>query len=358
MSSPKQPWLIRYSYDPLDRLTSQSLSNSPERQRFYCKNRLTTEVQGAIGHTIVQQDNLLLAQKQRHNDGLTTTLLATDLQRSVLHTLKVNQHPQPIPYSPYGHRPAETGLASLLGFNGERSDTVTGDYLLGNGYRAFSPVLMRFNCPDSLSPFGKGGLNAYTYCLGDPINRNDQDGHASFPLRVTLQLTIKSRQAVARVAERNNQFIMLLNGNKYSLRPGISNIHGARMRSHITKQLHLESREYQFDQYLIADINKHKNGPPILETGNIEHSGQKFYSQNKHKILEHIYEKDQTRFPDNRGVLNGEKLLNALSSGTAPLKGLARRYINETWHNPAFKTRNTPSEKTTQFIEAYFIRKS
>lgn len=36
---------------------------------------------------------------------------------------------------------------------------------------------MRFNSPDSLSPFGKGGLNAYVYCEGDPINRDDASGH-------------------------------------------------------------------------------------------------------------------------------------------------------------------------------------
>ncbi len=54
---------------------------------------------------------------------------------------------------------------------------MTGYYLLGNGYRAFNPVLMRFNSPDSLSPFGKGGLNAYAYCAGDPVNRVDPTGH-------------------------------------------------------------------------------------------------------------------------------------------------------------------------------------
>jgi RHS repeat-associated protein len=68
-------------------------------------------------------------------------------------------------------------LLSLLGFNGERPDPVTGHYLLGNGYRAFNPVLMRFNSPDSLSPFGEGGLNAYAYCTGDPVNKTDQTGH-------------------------------------------------------------------------------------------------------------------------------------------------------------------------------------
>jgi RHS repeat-associated protein len=103
-------------------------------------------------------------------------LLATDQQRSVLHALDATQ-PHPLAYTPYGHRPAQNGLLSLLGFNGERPAPVTGHYLLGNGYRAFNPVLMRFNSPDSLSPFGEGGLNAYAYCIGDPINRNDPTGH-------------------------------------------------------------------------------------------------------------------------------------------------------------------------------------
>jgi RHS repeat-associated protein len=93
--------------------------------------------------------------------------------------------PSLLAYTPYGHRPPESGLLSLLGFNGERPDPVTGHYLLGNGYRAFNPVLMRFNSPDSWSPFGKGGLNAYAYCVGDPVNRNDPTGHTS-PLLAKL----------------------------------------------------------------------------------------------------------------------------------------------------------------------------
>lgn len=114
-------------------------------------------------------------------------LLATDQQCSVLNTLKANHPPQTIVYSPYGHRPAASGLLSMLGFNGEIADPVTGHYLLGNGYRAFNPVLMRFNSPDSLSPFGEGELNAYAYCLGDPVNVKDPTGRATgqvFLLRV------------------------------------------------------------------------------------------------------------------------------------------------------------------------------
>ncbi len=28
-----------------------------------------------------------------------------------------------------------------------------------------------------MSPFGKGGMNAYAYCAGDPVNRSDPTGH-------------------------------------------------------------------------------------------------------------------------------------------------------------------------------------
>jgi hypothetical protein len=44
------------------------------------------------------------------------------------------------------------------------------------GQRAYSPELMVYLSPDPLSPFGKGGLNAYSYCNGDPINNQDPSG--------------------------------------------------------------------------------------------------------------------------------------------------------------------------------------
>lgn len=67
-----------------------------------------------------------------------------------------------------------------VGFNGERVDLLSGTELLGNGYRAFSPKLMRFGTPDSWSPFGEGGINPYLFCNNDPINQADPTGHMSW----------------------------------------------------------------------------------------------------------------------------------------------------------------------------------
>lgn len=96
-------------------------------------------------------------------------------------------------YSAYGHRSEEQTGNTRLGYNGELKEAHTGCYLLGNGYRAFSPALMRFHSPDSWSPFGDGGLNAYMYCLGDPILHTDPTGH--FSLVKFFSFTTKSSRA-------------------------------------------------------------------------------------------------------------------------------------------------------------------
>lgn len=78
-----------------------------------------------------------------------------------------------------------------LGFNGEWRQPDTGCYPLGNGHRSYDPILMRFHSPDQSSPFGAGGLNAYVYCLGDPINRRDPSGKASIGVLVKISVFIQ-----------------------------------------------------------------------------------------------------------------------------------------------------------------------
>lgn len=182
---------------------------------------------------------------------LDTTLLATDLQRSILQTLKANQPRHAIAYSPYGHRHPENGLLSLLGFNGERPDPVTGHYLLGNGYRAFNSRLMRFNSPDSMSPFEKGGINSYAYCSGDPINRYDPTGRKGE--LVAAKLVGWSRRAQVNVVKRSG--VIQIGSGKYKLPVGISPEEAVSDRAKLYKlkqmtadeSSRLVSRQYEFD---------------------------------------------------------------------------------------------------------------
>lgn len=190
MGSSSQAVLCRYHYDPLDRLAGTIASDLTDTQLFFQQNRLATQIHGAVQRTIVQHEDQLLAQQHRLGSASETTLLATDQQRSVLHLVD-NAEVHSLAYNPYGHHSAESGLTSLLGFNGEHRDLVTGHYLLGNGYRAFNPVLMRFNSPDSLSPFDEGGVNAYAYCAGDPVNLVDPSGHVLFAARALIFRGVK-----------------------------------------------------------------------------------------------------------------------------------------------------------------------
>ena len=169
MIAPRKTIANLYLYDPLDRLTG-----AHSTQRFYNGTRMATEIQRDRKTCFFEYEATPLAELQL---GDAATLLATDLQTSVLRGVSPAIS-QPQSYDPYGHRPTTNGLLSLLGFNGERPDAITGHYLLGQGYRAYNPLLMRFNSPDNLSPFDEGGINSYTYCSNDPINKIDPSGHS------------------------------------------------------------------------------------------------------------------------------------------------------------------------------------
>jgi RHS repeat-associated protein len=104
-----------------------------------------------------------------------TLLLASDLQQTILAELD-RSGPNGLAYTPYGSQSSPLAAGTRLGFNGQLRERPTGWYHLGNGYRVYNPGLMRFHSPDRLSPFGKGGLHAYAYCGGCPVNRTDPSG--------------------------------------------------------------------------------------------------------------------------------------------------------------------------------------
>ncbi len=154
-----------YRYDPLDTLSGQD-----DDQRFYCGGQLTTRVSDAGQVSYLRGAEQLLAEHGSDEPQL----LATDSNNSVLGQLDsdgVDGHR----YTAYGHSvPKPEGS---VGYNGEFTEPATRWQLLGNGYRAYNPVLMRFHSPDNLSPFEEGGVNAYMYCGGDPVNQVDPSGH-------------------------------------------------------------------------------------------------------------------------------------------------------------------------------------
>lgn len=145
-------------------------------RRFYQEDRVSTELHSAVAHSIFQYKGGLLAQRTAGAEVSSSIMVVsnTNTVMSELGHAGLEQYP----YTPYGRRPAHSERNNPMAFNGEQLDSVTGCYLLGNGYRLFSPTLKRFYSPDNLSPFEEGGLSTYAYCAGDPVNRTDPTGHA------------------------------------------------------------------------------------------------------------------------------------------------------------------------------------
>jgi len=111
-------------------------------------------------------------------------LLLSDASRSVL----LAYTGVPKRYTPFGALSDVDKYGTA--FNGQWLEQ--GCYLLGNGYRAYLPTLMRFSSPDEESPFGKGGLNFYAYGLVDPVNHVDPQGRSPLALWKSLKRSVRS----------------------------------------------------------------------------------------------------------------------------------------------------------------------
>ncbi|WP_122574060.1 RHS repeat-associated core domain-containing protein [Pseudomonas viridiflava] len=171
-----------YAYDAMDRLAACMPVDQESVRQFYQDDVLVSELRGLVGLTFLRSEHRLLAASEKDMREHRVHLLGTDQSNSVLHSISLRQR-EAFAYSPYGTSTPKNP-PYLPGYTGQAPDPITGHYQLGNGARAFNPILMRFNSPDTLSPFGKGGLNTYGYCWGDPIGRTDPTGH--FPIEGAL----------------------------------------------------------------------------------------------------------------------------------------------------------------------------
>jgi RHS repeat-associated protein len=140
---------------------------------FYCRDRLATQVRELSSYSLLDHRQGCLAQVN-FGQGAGSVLFAADAMRTVIAGSAELSFAK-MCYQAYGFSSPQSSI--VPGFNGEARDAVTGCYLLGAGYRLYSPVMMRFYSPDSWSPFGEGGLNAYAYLSCDPVNYSDPTGH-------------------------------------------------------------------------------------------------------------------------------------------------------------------------------------
>jgi RHS repeat-associated protein len=131
-----------------------------------------------------------------------TVLLATNGSHSIIGEVAEGQA-KAIAYSTYGYQSGQQKVTTRQGFNGQLREAHIGWYLLGNGYRAYNPRLMRFHSPDSWSPFWRGGLNAYMYCVGDPVNHSDPTGHFFEAVKLWAQENLSFGGSGAALAARN-----------------------------------------------------------------------------------------------------------------------------------------------------------
>lgn len=142
------------------------------------RGELTTLESDDSNRTIFQSTNHIFAELNNSKNGR-SVLLATDQANSVLKA-ESSTNSEQHNYSIYGFSASQPSHLTSIGFSGNHMDKSAEFFLLGLGYRGYRTNIFRFFSPDSMSPFGIGGINTYSYCAGDPVNRIDPTGHSWF----------------------------------------------------------------------------------------------------------------------------------------------------------------------------------
>ncbi|MFJ2713284.1 RHS repeat-associated core domain-containing protein [Pseudomonas sp. NPDC087346] len=198
-----------YSYDPAGRLCQ--ISKGSERVTYvYDGDTLIGEISGTIQTLYLRVGEVVIGRYVKQGTEEKFELYATDSTGSVRGVKSFSTGEAGTnetssvyyDYTDYGVRTADRSSQipkpsnlierNTLGFNGCLFDDISGTYLLGNGYRAYSPFLRTFYSRDNLSPFGGAGINRYQYCQLDPINNVDPSGHLSTSAQWGIGLGVAS----------------------------------------------------------------------------------------------------------------------------------------------------------------------
>lgn len=215
-------------------------------------------------------------------------LLATDSKKSVIRILSTAGFSS-IAYGPFGYcLPSQRGITHSQ-FNGEQFESRTGCYMLGGGHRVYKPLFGIFLSPDSFSPFGKGGLNGYMYCLADPINRVDPTGRFSIRSLFGKFFIRWSRQKPGLAVSRKT-YAPLPNKMAHDLPKDLNTLHAALTEAPdkfpitlVKTNEQLSSLQFNSgmkNKYILTDQNELIIGssPEYLE---IKHAAYAHYSANK-----------------------------------------------------------------------------
>lgn len=167
--------LVEYQYDGHDQLLASRHADGRQVHRRFLGHQLDSTLENDVLTQYLYSGIQPLGVQQYPAAPEATRLLHSDIAGSVVSETDA-QGTRHANYSVYGERPADNGMRTLLAFNGEAREEALGWYLLGSGYRAYNPGLMRFHSPDSLSQ-EEAGINPYLYALGNPVNWRDPTGH-------------------------------------------------------------------------------------------------------------------------------------------------------------------------------------
>ncbi len=181
-ASDGQP-LSRYRYDGHNDLIGVRHDQAPEVSRRYQGYRVTSTREADVLTEYLYAGDRPLG-LQRPASSADNRLFVTDLANTVVGECSHDQL-HDTTYTAYGDSPDNDQLVGLLGFNGEARERALGWSLLGRGYRAYNPALMRFHSPDTAAP-EDAGINPYVYCGGNPVNWHDPSGH--YGIRNSMEL--------------------------------------------------------------------------------------------------------------------------------------------------------------------------